>query len=268
MNKVSEIIKYYYQKLSFPNLFDEEFYNALDKIEISDTTAIKEYDKSCEDGKKNFLSYLYMCDALKKRYDEKGIPEEVFWDTLHDLVIWTATWSDIKGGLYLGELGWLACHMDMQLFKLGRLQFKAGKCGHDIPERGLKKGDNIIEVHIPEGGSLDPEQCRKSIEYAKEFYAKYFPEFEFEHFTCHSWLMDDVLLELLPKESKIIQFKNMFDVCHPKEDDAILRYVFKWNTTRYTVKNAVAESSFAKKVKEYVKADKKFHVSYGVLKNS
>ena len=45
MNKVSEIIKYYYQKLSFPNLFDEEFYNALDKIEISDTTAIKEYDK-------------------------------------------------------------------------------------------------------------------------------------------------------------------------------------------------------------------------------
>jgi len=268
MNKVSEIIKYYYQKLSFPNLFDEEFYNALDKIEISDTTAIKEYDKSCEDGKKNFLSYLYMCDALKKRYDEKGIPEEVFWDTLHDLVIWTATWSDIKGGLYLGELGWLASHMDMKLFKLGRLQFKAGKCGHDIPERGLKKGDNIIEVHIPEGGSLDPEQCRKSIEYAKEFYAKYFPEFEFEHFTCHSWLMDDVLLELLPKESKIIQFKNMFDAFHPKEDDAILRYVFKWNTTRYTVKNAVAESSFAKKVKEYVRKDRKFYVSYGVLKNS
>ena len=266
--EVYKIIEDYYKKLSFPKLFDNEFYNSLGKIKISDAITIKEYDKKCEDGKRNLYSYLYMCDALKKRYDEKGIPEEIFWDTIHDLVIWTSTWSDIKGGLYLGELFWLACHMDMQLFKLGRLQFKAGKCEHDIPEKGLKKGDNIMEVHIPEGGSFTPEECRKSIEYAKEFFAKYFPEYKFEHFTCHSWLMDKVLEEMLPKESKIIQFQNMFDVYHPEEDDAILRYVFKWNTTRYTVKNAVAESSFAKKVKEYVRKDRKFYVSYGVLKNS
>ena len=162
----------------------------------------------------------------------------------------------------------MACHLDMRIFKLGRLQFKPDKCHYDIPEKGLKKGDNIMEVHIPEGESLDTEACIKSIEYAKEFFAKYFPEFKYEHFTCHSWLMDKVLEEMLPKESKIIQFQNMFDVYHPEEDDAILRYVFKWNTTRYTVKNAVAESSFAKKVKEYVRKDRKFYVSYGVLKNS
>ena len=80
--------------------------------------------------------------------------------------------------------------------------------------------------------------------------------------------MDNTLDELLPGESKIIQFKNMFDVYFPEEDDAILRYVFKWNTTRYTVKSAVAESSFAKRVKDFATKGRKFCVAYGVLKNN
>ncbi|MBR5507193.1 MAG: hypothetical protein IKV88_04010, partial [Clostridia bacterium] len=104
------------------------------------------------------------------------------------------------------------------------------------------------------------------METAKTFFAKYFPEFSYEKLICHSWLMDETLDELLPEESNMIKFKNMFDSYHKEEDDSILRYVFTWNTTRYNLKNRFAETSFAKSVKNHVKAGKKFYSAYGVMK--
>lgn len=264
--EVYNIIEKYYNKLKFPKLFDKEFKKALNEVKISDAITIEEYDYTCDDGKRNLLSYLFMCEELKRRYDEKNIPEDIFYDTISDLVIWTSNWSDIKGSLYLGEIDWLSNHLKGVLFKLGRLQFRMGQADADIPERNLKKGENVMEIHIPEGGSLNPEECRKSIEMAKDFFAKYFPEFKYEKFTCHSWLMDDTLDELLPAESNMIKFKDMFDRFNPEEDDSILRYVFSWNTTRYNVKNRISESSLAKNVKKYVKEGKKFYSALGIMK--
>jgi len=205
-----------------------------------------------------------MCENLKKKYEEKNIPEDIFYDTVEDLVTWTNTWSDIKDGLYLGELGWLANHLKMKLFRLGRLQFCMGVNKHDIPEEELKKGDNIIEVHIPEGAPLTYEECEKSFERAKEFFNEFYPDFDYKCFTCHSWLMDDTLDELLSENSNMIKFKNMFRRYHREEDFAILRYVFKWNTKKSNVRHAVVSSSFAEKVKKHTLSGKSFYCAYGV----
>ena len=73
------------------------------------------------------------------------------------------------------------------------------------------------------------------------------------------------LKEILKPESNIIQFQDMFDVVEEEESDAILKYVFKWNTTRRKLKNEQAMTSFAQKVKERVNNDGKFFESLGVL---
>ncbi len=263
--EVYKIIESFYKKLSFPQEHDREFYEALGEIKISDAISADRYNLSEKDGKRNLLSYLFMCKALKEKYDSKNIPESVFYDTVYDIVRWTNVYSDIKSELYLGELAWLSNHFKMKLFKLGRLQFCMGKCEYDIPGKGLKKGDDVLEIHIPSGGALDIDECRKSICRAKEFFAKYFPEFEYKAFICHSWLLDDTLKELLPKESNIIRFSDMFEKAHKEKSDLILKFVFKWNTARYNVKYAVCNSSFAQKVKNYAMSGKDFYIVYGVI---
>lgn len=262
--EVKTIIKKWYKTLGFSKDFDNEFKEALAEIKISDAITIENY-KEEKDGKRNLLSFLFMCERLKERYEEKGIPEEILVATLKDIVIWTNTWSDIKNELYLGECEWLSHHLSMKLFRLGRLQFCMGKAECDIPEIGVKKGDNVMEVHIPEDGAFPKEECDKSFAMAKEFFAKYYPEFEYKCFTCHSWLLDETLGEILKPTSNILSFAGRFTPVHSEESDAILRYVFSWDMNRRKVGKAEATSSFAQKVKERALSGGKFYSTYGVI---
>ena len=263
--EVYEIIEKWYDALDFPKEFDSRFKQALKDIKISDAIEIERFEETT-DGGYNLLSFLYMCEKLKTKYDDKKIPHEILMDTLADIVIWCNTWSDIKDGLYLGECGWLKRHLSMKLFKLGRLQFCMGKAECDIPKHNISKGDNVLEIHIPETGPLTPEECEKSISYAKEFFAEYFPEFDYKCFTCHSWLLDRSLSAFLKQESNIIKFQNMFDEIESEESDAILKYVFAWNINRRTLVKENPASSFAVKVKEHALSDGKFYETLGVLK--
>lgn len=261
---VAEAIVGWYKKLGFDPSCDKEFYPAVSRIPVADCVSIDTYTES-EDGLRNLLTYLWLCEGLKKRYEELGIPEDILIDTVYDIVRWTDSYSDFKGKLYLGELSWLNRHMSANLFSLGRLQFAMGECEADAPKYGLKKGDPVIEIHIPAGGPITPEECAASMAKAREFFPKYFPDFEYKCFTCHSWLLDSVLTELLPESSNILRFREMFDVIHEDESNAILRYVFKWNTNVRNVKDAAAATPFAEKVKRRAMKGGVFHESFGVI---
>ena len=264
-NEVTKIIEKWYKKLEFPTEYDDEFYKALNEIPISDAISIDSYDYECKDGKRNLLSYLFMCEKLEEKYNEKGIPQEILIDTLKDIVIWTKTWSNIKNELYLGELGWLKNHLSMRLFKLGRLQFCFGKAEMDHTGSSVKKGDNAMEVHIPAVGPLKKSLCLDSLNFAKEFFSKYFPEFDFSHFTCHSWLLDTSLKEILSPSSNIIEFQNMFKIIFEEEDFGTLKYVFNWDTTRINIDKEKITNSFSQKIYDRVKNGGSFYASYGYL---
>ncbi len=262
-DEVKDVIRKWHDKIGFADLYKGEFERALKTVKISDAITIDGYDVTEPDGKRNLLSYLFFCEQLERRYKEKGISEEILMDTLGDISIWTDVWSGIKGELYLGEVAWLKRHMDMKLFKLGRLQFCMAGSEFDIPEIGVQKGDNVIEVHIPEGEAMTPSACADSIEKAKAFFAKYFPEFEYKYFTCHSWLLDTSLKEILPADSNIVKLQNLFTIVRADKSDAILKYVFYWNTTRYMAKKLPCATSFAKAVQQRVRADGDFYESLG-----
>ena len=263
--EVAPICEKWYKKLGFPSEYDAEFYAALKKYHISDAISISTYDLSEKDGLRNLLSFLYLCEGLAKRYEERGIPEEVLLATLHDLVLWTDAWSDVKGELYLGELIWLAQTMRMRLFRLGSLEFMANTASADCEALGLKRGDPIVEVHIPAGADLSEEAVRASLKAAVAFFRQYAPEHAFRHFTCHSWLLDPALDALLPPTSNIIRFRDLFTPTEAEESYAALRYVFRWNTNRRNLKNAVPSSSFAERMKKYVLGGGVLHEAGGVI---
>ena len=265
---VADICRKWYKKLEFPMEYNNDFELLLKEYDISDAITADKYDYNEKDGKRNLLSMLFMCEELEEKYREKGIDEKILIDTAKDIVLWTNSWTNVKGELCLYELPWLSFHMQMKLFRIGSLEFVASNTEYSCPELGLSKGDPIVEIHIPEGADMRPEKVEESINAAKEFFAKYYPEHKYEHFTFHSWIMDKELAKLLKPESNILKFQNSFTRIESEitEDYAALRYVFGWDTTRMNLRSRYASSSFAENMKKHVLSGGKLHLGVGVRK--
>ncbi|MBE6885044.1 MAG: hypothetical protein E7487_10600 [Ruminococcaceae bacterium] len=234
---MKNIIRKWYAALAFPQEWDEAFEELLNRYELT-PCMVEDYDDNV-DMQRNLLMYLYFCERTEALYEEMSISKDILLDTLKDIVVWTKIYWSMHSTLGLAETRWLCGHLKRELFKLGRLQFI------------LK--DGYAEIHIPRGGPLLPEECRKSLDLAQNFYRTYFPEKPFDRFTCHSWLLDDTLKQFLGANSNIVKFMEMFEI---KErggaaDDAI-QYTFRWDARRATISNFEAKNSFAVKLKEYV----------------
>lgn len=265
--EVSAIIERWYRRIGFPEKYDGEFYRALSEIYVSPDTDIEFYDEKSVDGKRNFLSLLYMCESLSEKYAKKGIPESVLDATLKDIRIWTELWSDIKGELFLGQVFWLKYHLTMKLFRIGRLQFCHTMAGKAYPEYGISERDGTLDVHIPADGRLDIDECLRSFEAAKEFYAAYFPEKQYTYFNCHSWLLDETLKKYLPRESNIIRFGDMFERIASDVSDDLFRYIFRWDVkNRDLLAGHTPQSRLGNTIKDAAMRGEVFHNTLGIIK--
>ena len=265
--RTADVIEKWYKRIGFPEKYDGEFYKALSKIYVPPETSIETYDLKCEDGKKNLLSFLYMCEALSERYAEAGIPDEILDGTVRDIRLWTDSWSEVKGELYLGELPWLEYHMKMKLFRIGRLQFCHTMAKRAYPKLGISEDDGTLDVHIPADGRLDIDECRRSFAAAREFYAEYFPVAGYTYFNCHSWLLDPTLKKYLGPDSNIIRFGDMFERVRDDESLALLRYIFRWDVRGTDMlKDIEPTSGFSAKIKEAAIGGEVFHETMGIIK--
>ena len=265
--RVSSIIEKWYKRIGFPEKYDAEFYSALQEVYVSPDTDIETYDDKSVDGKRNFLSLLYMCQALSEKYAKKRIPDAVLDATLKDIRIWTELWSEIKGELFLGQVFWLKYHLTMKLFRIGRLQFCHTMAGKAYPEHGISEHDGTLDVHIPADGRLDIEECGRSFEAARKFYAEYFPEKQYTYFNCHSWLLDETLKKYLPKESNIIRFGDMFERISSDVSDDLFRYIFRWDVkSRELLTSHTPTTRFGSIIKEAAMKGEEFHSTLGIIK--
>ncbi len=265
MNTKKQFAEKWYKTLGFKSEYDKAFYDALKEKDIF-CDSISDYDINSSDGLSNLIHILYFCESLKLEYEKRGIGEDVLIDTLKDIPRWTDTYTNMKGSLYLGELGWLRHHLTLRLFKLGRLQFCFEDAHEDYLVAEVKKGEKIVGIHIPSVGPLDIEECKKSLEFAREFFGKFFPEYEYKIFNCHSWLLDRKLETVMKEDSNILKFRTLFEMVSENESDAILKYIFTWDTTRENLSSKECISSFAKAVKEKILLGEHFSEATGIIR--
>ncbi len=262
---VSEIAERWYRRLGFPKEYDAAFAAALSRTPVSDAITLAGYNKASEDGERNLISYLYLCERTKEKYEALGLPEAVMDATLADLVRWTVEWSNVKGRLYLGELSWLSRHLGAKIFRLGRLQYCKGEAAHDIPHLGIKQGDPILEVHIPAGESLTRESALASLDMARAFFGEHFPDYDYKCFTTHSWLLDETLKKYLPEQSGILAFASLFTAVEREPSLELLRYIFTWDTTRLNLRHRHPASSLAAAVQKAVLRGEIFYEVFGAI---
>ena len=229
--------------------------------------------------------YSNMACEVYEQYREEGISEQIFWDTFQDIRFWCENTEREYGTLGLAVYEWFYRHIDMVLFRFGRLQFEKMEMGYSVTEEvsgakkdfsllkqdtekneeysiarktTIEKGTAVINIHIPQGEPLTWEECEKSLETVKQFWGSD------KLYVCHSWLLYPGLDEVLSEKSNIREFRKHFKVLQVdyKEREA------EWRVFGKVLKNVVEypeETSLQKRVKEYLLSGKCLGNGWAVL---
>jgi hypothetical protein len=193
----------------------------------------------------------------------RGVPEDVSWETLADLGDKTVVHRRLFG------TGGTKQYMVQQsfrgvLYRLGRLQF-------------TRHGGGALEVHIPDGGPLLPED---SYARAAAFFPRHFPDDRRPELilTCRSWLLDPQLAEYLPAEGHILGFQRAYTV-EPlppdpvgdggitEGDTAIVEFVFR--RVAATLDDVLAlprRTALERAVVDHIRAGRHWQVPEGSLR--
>lgn len=183
-----------------------------------------------------FYVYVFLAtlDAVRRYHAERAIPDDVSWETLRDLGRQVAIHRRTHGIGGLNKHVWLTLHFRGGIYALGRLQFNRGTVSFDadmLVQAGapFARGEPALGVHIPETGPLTPQDCEASYAWAREFFARHFPEESYRYATCLSWLLDDQLAEYLPDNANIIQFQRGYHLVTDgyDGDNDVLEFVFR-----------------------------------------
>ncbi len=268
---VKSIAKKWYSLLPFPKEYDQDFQVILQSTPNVEPVSLSEYNwKIHEDDQNlNMVMVLYFLEELKAIYGAKGIPDNIFWETVKEITVYTRRTKEMTGAIGIKRLHMSLLILSARLFRIGRLQFCMDSLFFDIPEKGLYTGEPVLDVHITEDGSLDITACKDSFQMSEEFFARYFPDFRYQYYTCHSWLMDKGLSKFLHKNANILKFQKLFEIFNHHESDTILSFLFQYGLTdREKLKDFPVTSVFAQKIKEHALDGDKFYAASGIRNKS
>ena len=161
----------------------------------------------------NMCLLLGACPALRERYAEKGIDEAIFWKSIEDMRWKLRECMDCEEvwGTFVPH--WYRGFFEMTRFGLGRFQFEKTDFDADYYEKcgnTLKRGDTVINFHIPSAGPLTDEKRLDSYKQAYKFFGG--KDGEPMAFVCGSWLLYEGHREFLPENSNILRFMDDFDI--------------------------------------------------------
>ncbi|WP_129309711.1 acyltransferase domain-containing protein [Streptomyces sp. L2] len=215
-----------------------------------------------------FVAALPHTLALHRR---RGIPAEVSRRTLADLGRNLTVYRRRHGVIGLHHKRWLVRHFRGELFQLGRLQFERARLGQRgstaIAAAGLDAAPGMpcLNLHIPDFlGPLTPSACDRSLDLARDFFGRHFPEERVETALCHSWLLDPQLKRYLPAESNIVRFQERFRPAredNERADTEPVRFVF--GDPDLPVAELPRRTSVERAVGDHLRAGGHWHIGHG-----
>lgn len=183
-------------------------YQTLEYALLHDTAAFTKAIQALPRPRAAFLQFsVQRAQVLKPAFDAQAIPESVYYDTFRDLGIWAADCRHRFGEIGIDDMDWIVRSLQMQLFRLGRLQFQPSALPYACRagDYSFPQGTLCLNVHIPAGLPLDPAACQSSYRAAARFFRAIPPVF-----FCVSWLLSPELERLLPAGSKIRSFRQPY----------------------------------------------------------
>lgn len=203
------------------------------------------------------LSCMLFCAAeLYAWYREKGISEEIYFDTMKCFTRFIEECKTMTGVYAFDRDWWTSRQVGGTLFRIGALEYEMKEFN----------GQPVISLHIPSDANFTEESCNSSIAMAKDFFATYFEEYADADYICHSWLLAPELKELLCENSNILKFQRRFKI--QKVDYGDTGYI-EWV---YKVKNCAIQdlpekTSLQKRMKQYLLQSNQIGLGLGIMEN-
>ena len=161
-----------------------------------------------EDGVKILTCQLHCaCDAYAK-YEELGISEQVFIATMKFFPRFVQDHKDKHGSYRFVWAWWAVRQLSMMEYRIGELEY----------EMRIEDDRRLIHIHIPADADLSTDKLRKSYLEAVDFFKMYYPAYDGADMVCSSWLLAPSLKAVLPENSKILRFQQLFDIDEVEED--------------------------------------------------
>lgn len=168
--------------------------------------------------------------STKEKYEQEGLSDELFQDNIKDIEIWAKHYEKQHGvkGIAKEHHGWINSILNLEVIKLGRLQFALLESPLDERLQPFADEQTIfLNVHIREGEDFSKTHCIKSYRLAEEYYKKQY-SFSKIAFVCDSWLLHPKLAQLLPKQSNILDFAKDYRVLDEQDNRQMEERVFKY----------------------------------------
>lgn len=190
-------------------------------------------------------------------YRKLGISEEIYIATMKCFSRFLGECRKNTGCEEFDRGWWTWRQTSMLLFRIGELEY----------ERTEYRGECAVSIHIPSDCVLIRERIRESLELARDFMKKYYPEYENVVYFCESWLLSPRLRTILPEASHIRQFQEMFELIEGlPEDREFLQWVFGTQEDM-PVSGLPERTSLQRKIKEQLLAGQNLGAAVGMLRN-
>lgn len=245
----------------FANSFD---FNAVDKQLKDFLVYEKMKEASLElqvilgDDEENIRILACMLKASADIYDiykAKGISDKIYFDTMKCYTRFINETFRITGRLYFDRYWWTTRQAGCHLFRIGELEYEIMHIDNDI----------VINLHIPSDTDFSPHAVDNSLEYARNFFAEYYPETTDKKYCCHSWLLDSKLKEMLSEESNIIYFQKRFEIYDKGEvDTEFIEWLYNTKAA-VDYKTLPENTTLQRNMKKYLISGGQIRNSYGRL---
>ncbi len=124
----------------------------------------------------------------------------------------------------------------------------------------LKKGDFILDMHIPAGGNMTPDQCVSSMRQAREFFQTFYPEKSAVAIVCGSWMLSSLLEKIMPPTSNLVRYLRELYL-FPIQWGGANSLGFIFYQEKFDAATALRETSMQRAVLEYMEAGHVWHNS-------
>lgn len=190
------------------------------------------------------------------QYQERHIGKDIYTDTMKCFTRFLEECEEKNGRMFFDRGWWTYRQISMNLFRIGQLEYQFAEY----------EGENAIALHIPSDADLSKEAVDASLEQAEIFFHTCYSDYEYEIYTCDSWLMSPVLRPLLSESSNILSFQNRFEIVQEdKEDREYMEWLFQVPAdTGYEDLPAVTD--LQKKVRELIRNGGAVGAAYGIMK--
>lgn len=222
---------------------------------ISENTGIHIYSV-------NLVFILNCAKHAKQKYNAKGIPEEIYFDTMADILYKLNECKKMYDVWGIATFTWYHGIMTLRTFKLGRLEFEIKPCPVDEYKEYVKRNETLYSCHIPSAGPLSYESVIDSFKRAYKF-------FNINNnlvIYCSSWLLYPKHYEVFPEGSNLRMFYDLYDIISEENDESnsnLWRVFYK--DAKTPIEDLPGETSLQRNFIKYLSKGNTIGVGTGII---